>query len=55
MTLLLNGSGVSRGIAIGQVRVLHEIQPQVRRKKIIASKRDAEVRRFRKALKLAEA
>jgi len=29
MSLMLSGTGVSRGIAIGRVRLLHEIQPRV--------------------------
>ncbi|MEM7083539.1 MAG: phosphoenolpyruvate--protein phosphotransferase [Pseudomonadota bacterium] len=54
MTLLMNGTGVSRGIAIGPVRLLHEIQPQARRKKILASQKRAELNRFRKALSRSE-
>lgn len=54
MTLLLHGNGVSRGISIGRVRLLHEIQPRVRRKKIKPTQCRAELRRFRNAVRRAE-
>lgn len=55
MTLLINGTGVSRGIVMGRVRLLHEIQPRARRKRIKAGERRAELRRFRTALRRSEA
>ncbi|MFK8030236.1 MAG: phosphoenolpyruvate--protein phosphotransferase [Gammaproteobacteria bacterium] len=55
MTMLINGTGVSRGIVMGRVRLLHEIQPRARRKKIKASERRAELSRFRKAVSRSEA
>ncbi len=55
MTLLINGTGVSRGIAMGPVRLQHEIQPRARRKKIKPGERRAELSRFRTALRRSEA
>lgn len=55
MTMLINGTGVSQGIVIGRVRLLHEIQPRARRKTIKKGERRAELRRFRTALRRSEA
>ncbi|MEL7449514.1 MAG: phosphoenolpyruvate--protein phosphotransferase [Pseudomonadota bacterium] len=50
MSLMLTGVGVSRGIAIGPVRILHEIQPTLTRRKIDRRRIRGEVSRFRRAV-----
>lgn len=49
MALLLNGMGVSRGIAIGPVFVLHRNQPEIIERTIDKKSIAAEVRRFKSA------
>lgn len=49
MALLLNGMGVSRGIAIGPVFVLHRNQPEIIERSIEKKNISAEVRRFKSA------
>ena len=49
MALLLNGMGVSRGVAIGSVFVLHRNQPEIIEKTVDKRSIAAEVRRFKSA------
>lgn len=49
MALLLNGMGVSRGIAIGPVFVLHRNQPEIIERTVDKKSVSAEVRRFKSA------
>jgi phosphotransferase system enzyme I (PtsI) len=49
VALLLNGMGVSRGIAIGPVFVLHRNQPEIIERSIEKKNISAEVRRFKSA------
>ena len=49
MALLLNGMGVSRGIAIGPVFVLHRNQPEIVERSVDKKSISAEVRRFKSA------
>lgn len=53
MSLMLSGTGVSRGIAIGKVRLLHEIQPRVTASHIEAGTVDHEVQRVTDAMHAA--
>lgn len=53
MGLMLNGSGVARGIAVGTVRVLRREQPEVVEYAIPAVYIEEEVRRFESALDIA--
>ncbi|MEJ2059204.1 MAG: phosphoenolpyruvate--protein phosphotransferase [Gammaproteobacteria bacterium] len=55
MSLLLDGIGVSRGVAIGKVRLLERNQPELYEYAIPDKFIDAEVRRYRSALKKAAA
>ena len=49
MALLLNGMGVSRGIAIGPVFILHRNQPEIIERTVDKKNIAAEVRRFKSA------
>ncbi len=49
MALLLNGMGVSRGIAIGPVFILHRNQPEIIERSVDKKSVSAEVRRFKSA------
>ncbi len=49
MALMLNGMGVSRGVAIGPVFILHRNQPEIIEKEIDRKNVAAEVRRFKSA------
>lgn len=49
MALLLNGMGVSRGVAIGSVFVLHRNQPEIIERTVDKKSIAAEVRRFKSA------
>lgn len=53
MSLMLNGTGVSRGIAIGKVRLLHEIQPRVTASHIEPDEVEREVERVSAAMHAA--
>ncbi|MEM9058413.1 MAG: phosphoenolpyruvate--protein phosphotransferase, partial [Pseudomonadota bacterium] len=53
MSLMLTGTGVSRGIAIGPVRILHEIQPTLTQRTVERGQVRAEVTRFRRAVAAA--
>lgn len=55
MTLLLNGIGISRGVAIGRVHRYDYTTPDIRRQALAGDEIDAEVGRFRTALKTATA
>ncbi|MDH3646342.1 MAG: phosphoenolpyruvate--protein phosphotransferase [Gammaproteobacteria bacterium] len=50
MSLMLNGTGVSRGIAIGRVRLLHEIQPRVVASHIRPGELNQEIKRVTSAM-----
>ena len=49
MALMLNGMGVSRGISIGPVFILHRNQPEITEKSIEKKQISTEVRRFKAA------
>jgi len=51
VSLALNGIGVSRGIAIGSAHLIRNDQLEIPEQTLPPSRLDAEVRRFRKALK----
>ncbi len=53
MSLMLSGTGVSRGIAIGKVRLLHEIQPRATASHIEPDEVEAEVERVTAAMHAA--
>ncbi|MBT8143509.1 MAG: phosphoenolpyruvate--protein phosphotransferase, partial [Gammaproteobacteria bacterium] len=53
MSLMLNGTGVSRGIAIGKVRLLHEIQPHATASHIEPDQVETEVARLQGAMHAA--
>ena len=55
MTLLLNGIGISRGVAIGRVHRYDYTTPDIRRQALAGDEIDAEVGRFRTALGTATA
>jgi phosphotransferase system enzyme I (PtsI) len=55
MTLSLHGIGVSRGYAIGKVRILHRGQPEVLEYAIPEAYVDEEVARFQSAVGVAKA
>ncbi len=55
MTLLLNGIGISRGVAIGRVYRYDYTAPDIRRQALASGEVDAEVKRFRTALGTAAA
>ncbi|MBT8132140.1 MAG: phosphoenolpyruvate--protein phosphotransferase [Gammaproteobacteria bacterium] len=50
MSLMLSGTGVSRGVAIGGVRLLHQIQPRVVASHIRPGELENEVKRFKAAI-----
>jgi len=54
LIISLHGIGASQGIAIGKVYVVDHGQIEVREKRVAKSRIDAEVRRFEKALALAQ-
>ena len=53
MSLLMNGIGVSRGVAIGKVHLLQRGQPELFEYRISSKGIEAEVRRFSRALEKA--
>ncbi|NIP73854.1 MAG: phosphoenolpyruvate--protein phosphotransferase [Gammaproteobacteria bacterium] len=53
MTVVLTGTGVSRGVVIGKVHVLDRGQPEVAEVSLPSDRVDAEIRRFRAALRAA--
>ncbi len=55
MTLMFNGIGVSRGVAVGEAHVLHRYQVDVTARKLTKKQVPAECRRLRRAIKDAKA
>ena len=53
MSLMFNGIGVSRGIAIGQAYLLRRNQIDVASRTLLKNSIPAEVRRFKRAVKTA--
>ncbi|WP_455380351.1 phosphoenolpyruvate-utilizing N-terminal domain-containing protein, partial [Acidihalobacter prosperus] len=53
MSLLLNGIGVSRGIAIGRAHLYQQQTPEVTEKRLPHDTLNAEIKRFRHALRFA--
>ncbi len=53
MSGIVSGTGVSRGIAIGPARLLHDIQPKISRREIGRDRVGREVSRFELAVELA--
>jgi phosphoenolpyruvate-protein phosphotransferase (PTS system enzyme I) len=54
MSIMFNGIGVSKGIAIGQAYVLYREQPEVREYSIDKSRIQHEIKRFHRARKQAQ-
>ena len=54
MSVMLNGMGVSRGVSIGPVYILHRNQPEIIEKSITRKQISGEVRRFRSAHEAAK-
>ncbi len=50
MSLIVGGTGVSRGIAMGRARLLHDIEPKASRRVIPKGQVTNEIRRFKRAL-----
>ncbi|OBS09119.1 phosphoenolpyruvate--protein phosphotransferase [Acidihalobacter prosperus] len=55
MSLLLNGIGVSRGIAIGRAYRYEQESPEIVERRLATADLPAEIRRFRRALQRAKA
>ncbi len=54
MSLMFNGNGVSRGFAIGEIYILHKSQSIAPEQNLEKRAVGAEIKRFRKALRLAK-